>query len=92
MVTKPGGEEEAVLKHLLVGGVKQEERPNRLSCPLKVPSLVIGILQEIVMLLQKAVLMVSKQPTQFVLTVSLTSQYRGVQIFQEMEEVTEQEW
>lgn len=38
MVTEPGGEEEAVLKHLLVGGVKQEERPNCLSCPLKVPS------------------------------------------------------
>lgn len=37
MVTEPGGEEEAVLKHLLVGGVKQEERPYRLSCPLKVP-------------------------------------------------------
>lgn len=38
MVTEPGGEEEAVLKHLLVGGVKQKERPYRLSCPLKVPS------------------------------------------------------
>lgn len=38
MVTKPGGEEEAVLKHLLVGGVKQEECPDRLSRSLQVPS------------------------------------------------------